>query len=291
MIGIDITFGSPNSFGPSVAISLVWLQLAWRLRDTIAQSWPPTRQRLFAGGLLAYLGMALCAIILTKSRTGMVTAIFAVILLATNRKSASQKAKGLIWVPLFLVAIWIMMPEAHRARLSTVWDRNVNRTAAAMGDARTADFWLGVEIFKQHPLIGAGLDTTRTLRKAFNSDYDLVSHNLYGKLLGETGLLGTAAFALFLLGVIANRRATRRLAKQESADMDVYAATAQAAFYTILLLLFMGWAAGGLTQIQWVWAAALCQLCRWLAEEAAASDDLIPEDAVLGCDHCAELVT
>ena len=50
LIGINLTFEHPNDFGPSAAISLLWLSAAWRLRAWVTGSRPSrSRARMTSG--------------------------------------------------------------------------------------------------------------------------------------------------------------------------------------------------------------------------------------------------
>jgi O-antigen ligase len=274
LIGINTTFEHPNDFGPTAAISLVWVAALWRLRDWVTGYWPRYYQKAYLFGLAVYLVLALSAVILTNSRTAMAAAIFVVILVAVHGRPLRQKVTAAIGAALLLLVVWGMMSAEHRERLRTMWDPTAGPAVAHLtADARTEDFWFGVEMFKKYPLTGAGVDTTKSFRKEFGGRWEVVSHNLYGKLLGETGVIGVGAFLLMVLGVVVNRRSLRRIASQNGSPVEVEADCAQAAIQMLVALLFVGWAGGALQRIEWMWLAAMCQASLTSAQETTAYDE------------------
>ena len=270
LIGINETFGHPNAFGPSAAISLVWAAAAWRLRAVVTGSWPTLCRQLYVLSLALYAALAVLAVVLTNSRTATLAAIFVVMLIAIHRKSFGEKVKAAGGAAVVLLVVWGLMPTEHRDRLRTIWDSTTGPEAAqATANARTEDFWFGVGLFKKHPLTGTGIDTTRSFRKDAGQRWETVSHNLYGKLLGETGVIGVGAFVLMILGVVVNIRKLRTSATQGAADVQVELVVSQAGVQMLLALLFIGWGGGAIERIEWMWIAAMCQVSTWSVEEKA----------------------
>ena len=72
LLGIEGTFGHPNSVASSTVLSLPFLQFLWWYRHDITHSWPGFVRRWFPQFLVAYFILAVTAIILTNSRSGAV---------------------------------------------------------------------------------------------------------------------------------------------------------------------------------------------------------------------------
>jgi hypothetical protein len=69
--GIENTFRGPNDLAMSIVVSLPFAVFLWKNRASIAETWPASWQIRLKWGLLIYGAMAVTAIILTNSRSGM----------------------------------------------------------------------------------------------------------------------------------------------------------------------------------------------------------------------------
>ena len=95
-------------------------------------------------------------------------------------------------------------------------------------------------------------------------------HNLYGQVLSETGLLGTAAFLAILLCFWRNWREAQRLYR-DHADWprDLAWHTCRATGLAVILLLFLGLAGHNLYRYMWIWLAAFQAVALHCAREHA----------------------
>jgi O-antigen ligase len=94
---------------------------------------------------------------------------------------------------------------------------------AIASDARWEIWRVGVEVFKEYPLLGSGINTFEPAYESVGAAFDPKRfdlpvphpHNVYLQFLLETGLIGGAVFAAFLIGQIVfairiiRRKATR----------------------------------------------------------------------------------
>lgn len=290
LIGIDSTFGSANAVGASAAVTLPWLSLSWILRNEFPAFATTQVQRRLKWGLAVYFCIAVLAIVLTNSRAGMLGALLALFLVSVAGRTLKEKKKALAAVAVICVITWLMMPEMHRNRFRSIWDSSAGSDAANYSaHARTRHFSEGWDIFTKYPITGVGIGSNRTYRgrtRAYGDRQEL--HNLYAKMLADTGMLGTTAFIFFLLPVFSNHRQVEKLSRlNPDIDLTTYLAVTRTASITILLMLFLGLTGNNLGRVQWVFAASLAVLsCRFAMEKVAALHWL-PEDAEIHHDNAS----
>lgn len=292
MVGIDSTYGDPNSFAASICYSL---PLAWAMIRSKFES-PWVRRSLWA-----YSAIALVAIMFTGSRSGMVTFVLFLFLLVMG---SSRKVLGIVLAGVLLLVSWDYMPDDLKNRfMSTFSSEYADSGAAVSAQGRTVGFKQGLSLFRANPLLGVGPSNFPLswpgLVKGPNA------HNLYGQLAGELGLAGLTTFGLLLWLVYrANARIVSdwRRMRDDAAPGDAggakvaggaggppgspgsppvrnsmgpapgggllsvastpafHAFVAQAIIQTMILMLFKGWADHNLYRYTWLWLAALTVL-------------------------------
>lgn len=290
MVGIDVTYGHPNSFAASICYSL---PLTWAMiRSQFESVW--LRRFLWTYGCLAFL-----AIVMTGSRSGMVTSLLflLIILLGTSRKFAA-----ILLISIAITLSWQVMPDYLQTRfLSTFVDDVGPESARASAEGRMIGFNQGISLFIDNPILGVGPGNY-----PLSWDIRMNAHNIYGQLLGELGLLGLVSFGfLLILIIIKNRHIIKTVrhilfndaSKSSSYSMRVtetvvadspcisplscchgrnfrktffkdlgtvplvfYSFVAKAIIQTIILLLFKGWGDHNLYRYTWLWLAALTVL-------------------------------
>lgn len=307
MVGIDVTYGDPNSFAASICYSL---PLTWALIRSHFEH-PGVKLFLWSYGLLA-----LVAIVFTGSRSGMVTFVFFLILLVMG---ASRKMLGIFVAGLILVISWDYMPEDLQSRFLSTFSSEYAATAGAVESAggRMVGFMHGLEVWKQYPVFGVGPDNFSRTWPGLVSGPN--AHNVYGQVMGELGTAGVCSFGLFLVVMyrVNSRvvvRCGQRKPKEEShaepskarfgvsgqtrharpqavagrtvntslskvvekntflavpSTQAVYVFVAQSITQTVLLMLFKGWADHNLYRYTWLWLAALTILCNHFSMQEA----------------------
>ena len=292
LIGLDTDYGHPNAVAASSVLALPLVHFLWRARQYFTRTWPRIWQRLFSPALVAFVLLAITAVVLTNSRSGMLGfAVFA-FLAAVGMKSHRAKLVGLVCMGLLLVAVWFAMPQDSKDRLRTVWDPSAGPSSAhasAMG--RVEGMMAGLVMFERFPVTGVGIGNFIPYRVTNVDGVALDPHNLLGEMLGETGLLGIGAFLLVLAAMLANFRRTRRLAMQDpDANLQVLSRLTEACVHTVLLLLFFGLFSHNLSRFNWLWLAAFTLLCRMFADrihlanqESHDMNDYLPDRLSRSC--------
>jgi O-antigen ligase len=294
MVGIDATYGDPNSFAASICYSL---PLAWAMiRSKFDNVW---MRRFF----WAYGFLALVAIMFTGSRSGMVTFLLFLFLLVMG---TSRKMLGIVLAGLLLIFSWDYMPEDLQMRFLSTFSSEYSTTegGASSAEGRAAGFRQGLKLFADNPVLGVGpanfpLNWPGLVRGPN-------AHNLYGQLLGELGFLGFCIFGTMIWLVYRNNanvmsrwKLWQKTHNQEngvisasgksmrtedktsetkngvggqkrngildgllsiSSPLALHPYVAQAIIQTMLLMFFKGWADHNLYRYTWLWLAALTVL-------------------------------
>jgi O-antigen ligase len=150
---------------------------------------------------IAYIPLAIFAILLTGSRTSLFALIPAIIYVARPKRLDIGQ---FIIIAVFLIAslfvIFSIIPQAVIDRLAT--------TASSISSediGGRVNIWKGaLSVFMQHPFIGAGAGTNNYLLGGS-------AHNTYLSILAETGIIGLLFF-FCILAVVLNQ--TARLFKE-----------------------------------------------------------------------------
>jgi O-antigen ligase len=270
LLGIEGTFGGPNSVASSTVLSLPFLQFLWWRRHEISRSWSRFLRRWFPLFLLLYLLLAITAIVLTNSRSGAVGFAVFVVFFGAIQPHSRNRLRRIIASILALLVVWIFIPEATKGRVTTIWNPAAGpESAKGSADGRKESFWAGVTMFSRSPITGVGIGNTARYRGTFIDGKYVSPHSFYGEILGETGVIGTAAFIILLASLFANIRATKAYARMWPFPTTIVLSDiARTCGYVIVLLLVSGLAGDGLLRFQWLWLAGFALLARNLSETA-----------------------
>jgi O-antigen ligase len=278
LAGIESTLGHPNSVAMSTAASLPMLWFLWRVRGEFTREWPRGWQRSFRLGLAAYAVLAATSILLTRSRSGMLCGILFVGLAALQGAGFARKLKFLLRGGLLLIGIWFLMPEKMQNRFRTIWDPAAGPASAqTSAEGRAVGWRAGVEMFRRFPVAGVGIGNFKEYRAQFVDGAHMSSHNLFGQVLGETGLLGALSFLLLIGVTLGNSFRIRRAARGSSrSTLHVLSELAVASRSAVLILLFDGLFGHNLYRFNWLWLAAFNLLALEYALAARAMVALEP---------------
>jgi len=277
LIGIEYTFGGPNEVAGSIVLSMPMLLFVYSIRREFTASWPKFWRRWLTRCLAGYFFLAMWAMMLTNSRSGMVSfALFVGLVAMRGRGIATKVGYGLAALALIGV-LWVVAPPQTKKRLETIWNPSAgpaNAYESAMG--RVNGLKLGILIFRRFPLLGVGPGNfiPYRIRHVDGGIWD--PHNLLGQSLSEIGLLGTLAFAALVLVALGNaQRAIRLGPRCRDPRAVVPWRLALAARETLILLIFDGLFGHNLLRFTWLWAAgfalmALLQLRDMMRQERAA---------------------
>ncbi len=253
------------------------------LANTILQSMPlvfyfALSQKNIAkkGWLWIIFGLLVIGVVLSKSRGGFV----GLIALAASLFYLSQN-KGKAFIALLLIFIFLLplAGEQYLEHMSSITD---GIFASRSSSDRYLGLKNGIEMMIKRPLLGVGIGCFAEARRQFFSYY-FYSHNLYGELLGELGIM---SFTWFLWIFLIFRRTSflKGLLERENEDENIY--------YQILtgvqVSLFIRLVLGNFTHGWYIWfwfvmgAIVVC-IDNILKKELQAMEEEIeePEEQIL----------
>lgn len=265
MVGVGNTFSHPNDFAGLITMSLPFVYPLW----FEARKW------WHKGAILAYVGLTVWCVIRTNSRMGMCGILMAGLLLVLVSGPVWRR-RLLFLSPLLLVALWWIIPVETRNRFYTLIDPSSANAAAqaSSGRFRYSGFERGLRLMGERPLLGYGPGTS-----AVAAGEGSQAHNTYGQVLGELGLVGTAAFLMILFAIGKNALESRRIASHLPWNADqlpyrmVLAATG-----AYVLALFMGWGLHFFFWHIWLWFGAFQAMAIACLHQQAAEHEYRDED-------------
>lgn len=278
MVGIESVFGGPNSLAMSIVVSLPMWVFLWTNRQNIISTWPKFYKKWFPRALILYLYLAVSSVILTNSRSGMVSFVFFLMLIALFRGQSMRKKFSYIFLSMFaLIALWFVMPEEQKGRLRTVWDPESGpENAQTSAEGRIEGYYAGIAMFQDYPILGVGIGGFVKYRVEKVDGIALNAHNLIGQVLGETGLLGLSTFLFLVVSVLIRTKVIRRMARiRPSPGCIMYEKLAFAIRDSILILFFTGLFGHNLYRFNWLWLAAFSVLLFRFCEDAMRQEDNI----------------
>lgn len=270
LVGIENTFGDPNNLAMSIVVSLPIALFLWSFRKELSSGWPIFYRKWFPRFVIFYFFLATVSILMTNSRSGMVSFIVFIVLSGLHGKGVGRKIKYLLVGTLILSGVWLVMPEKNKSRFETIWDTEKGpHSAQVSAEGRIEGYKAGMKMFERFPLTGVGVGNFIPYRVVHVDGVPLNAHNLAGQLLGETGIVGGITFLLMVLSILLNCRALRLLGKESpSLTISLLSALGLACRNSVLLLCFTGLFGHNLFRFNWLWLAAFSSLGFQYASEA-----------------------
>jgi hypothetical protein len=252
LVGIDQTYNDPNTFAATIVYSLPF---AWAL-------WKCENSKWMGRGLIGYGAMCVVAIMFTGSRSGMISFLFFLCLVWMKNQ---KKIFGLILLVLSLFAIWQFVPGEYKVRYFTILDDSISTTATESAQGRIEGLKNGFKLFANSPFLGWGAGNFIYAVETIGVFNRLQSHNLYGQLVADLGLLGVIPFFAICWLIY---RTHRKILKASSSFITTglgqkpifIAAISSACLNTMLLLLFQGNFGHNLYRYTWLVIGAILVL-------------------------------
>lgn len=266
MIGVDETLGDPNSFGASIVFALPFAAALWKAG---------VGGRLGKLALTGYFGLSAVSILLTGSRSSLLGLAVWTLIVLVNAGQARRVILGGLAVAVLAPAAFALLPAELQNRFETIIDPSVGpANAQESGQGRVQGLFTGFALWEENPLTGVGPGAWRPATRSH-----LESHNLYGQLVGETGLLGLCGFLAILAGFWANLRRVRqnRRAFPEWRN-DLVFQVASAAGVGVVLLLFMGNFGHNLFRFSWLWYGGFLIIARHCVERRLSELEAQPPE-------------
>lgn len=148
--------------------------------------------------ILAYLPLSLVTLILTGSRSGLLSTAVAVALCIIKGRAV---IKGVIITIIIVSVALAQMDDIYKQRYLSIVDSTAQGRSGA--DLRLTGLNEGFDIFLERPILGHGLGTYKEANWNLKKEA-LASHDLYVGVLVELGILGFIIYFLFILSIFNN---------------------------------------------------------------------------------------
>ncbi len=275
LVGIEDTFGDPNTFAAKTVLVLPFLLVLAARED----------RRAFRFAWLALFGQAGLVVVLTGSRAGLLSLACCLLLSPLLVPETRRLALVLGLVGGILLFAWI--PREIARRYETIVHPELNRAARESVEGRKAGFWKGLWLYRHLPVAGIGPGCFVVSRPHVGpipgEVPGLQPHNLAGQLLGETGTVGLVGFTALAAAFLASWRSLRRSVRRPRRlpgrpppveDRGAVAPIADALAVSFLLMLILGIPGHNLYQYNWAWlAAGMAVACRSAGAACSGSGD------------------
>ncbi len=216
---------------------------------------------------LAYAPLAIWALTLTASRTGIVALAVAVGVLWL--KSPRKVTFAVVAIAAIVIVGPLLPPDLQDRYLSIVSSDTKN---AGTASGRSEGIRVGFEVAMRRPFFGHGLGTSTEAQANF-AGTDMPAHNLFVEIAQELGFLGLLLFLVFIAVVTREVRVARqRCLAAGSTGLVLKTADAVQVFFWMNLV--SSWASYGLSSYEWYLMAGLSAVMSRMAMQAppAAAD-------------------
>ena len=205
--------GDPNHLGIMLLVPLLTLTPVYLRLER------GHRLRLPLVCLLAFM---LVVELATLSRSGLLgLAVGLVVLALAYRRLLVSRA---ILVPVGVVALGLLYVVSRRRHYFETVVKSRLQTGGRSTSAHLGVYDFVPQILHSHPLFGLGLNNFSVYYEFVTGKTNWGPHSFYVALIVETGLVGTALFALFLRWIFLRLRAARALGRALAAARDPLAA-------------------------------------------------------------------
>lgn len=199
--------------------------------------------------------VSIAILVLTGSRTGFISLCALGLLYSVRRKGWPV---FLLMAALCIALLWAVIPQNYKDRYKSVSDRDKDESY----QSRLLSWEGGWRMFLHNPLTGVGVGNYTDANGGRywpgpGRKHWLNAHSLYFKVLGEMGLLGIVTFGWFVYTSLSYaQRLRKQLLKFPDWPGEVRHFP-QAAWITLVLLLFAGYSSHNLYRQTWFMLAAL----------------------------------
>lgn len=225
---------------------------------------------------MAAVGICMWTMIITGSRSGLLGLIGATMVYIWHTR---HRVAYMVLMVIGATAVWMMLPSQYQTRYGSITSSEIDESSQGRLDA-----WVdGLVMFAEKPILGVGPGVF-TVARGNRFGVWLASHSLYIEMLATIGILGTAAWGLFLLRLI--RKAKRlNLVRGSPSVMRLDLEPFVRACYAVLAgLLIAGVFGHILMRDTWYFVAALVIVKEGIVkqDQAAASDTEVPPEKLSG---------
>ena len=272
-------YADPNSMAASLMLCLPFIIVLFR----------DSKSTIVKLVLLASVMLCIWTVIITGSRSGMLTTIIALLILALHTK---YKFATIIGALIVIAAFSVLMPDQYVSRFQTIFtafdEENDETGAGASARGRINGLLLGIQFCMEHPLTGVGVGNfAKQHRLQQGGDYT-DAHNLLGKILGELGLIGLFTYIYFIVKYIKNLRLVKFKFKKFAENPSPFMYNLRDAIKVGLIMLFVtGLFGHNLYRYNWFMFASFMMVIsnildtysQQINQKAKSADKSLPDQA------------
>lgn len=245
---MDTSYGDPNSLAATIVYTLPLIYYYFTRKT-------PTWLRIV---LIAVMLISLWCVVLTGSRTGMAGAIVFGVMAVWGRKN---RIRNFIVVGLVLVVVAALAPGAYKQRFESItnFDTQHDETGAAYSaKSRWIFLKYSFEMLLTRPINGYGMGNFSTAMGTVYGQEWLQAHTLPAQIMGEMGLTGMIAFAIWMYILFFDLKKLQRYFKTSNNQFMQNMVTAMKAH--LWLMFFMGLGGHNLFRYNWFIISAVIVL-------------------------------
>lgn len=220
-VGLTSVVGGPNELGGLITALLPFLIAAFR----------STRGFLLRIPLLLIFPLALAAVVVTGSRSGMLKLVFIGAYYVFQSRYKMLSALG---IAALAAVLWVAMPVQYQQRYLTVMTFAEGGELDASNEIRVEVWKAGLRMFADHPVLGVGAGQFST---AYGTVYSgrahgawFNPHNLLLQVACELGIIGLILFGYFVVQIVKGNHRIFRETRQTSAGLNHEVAVACGAY-------------------------------------------------------------
>ena len=213
---------------------------------------------------LAYLPLALWALMLSGSRTGIVA--LAIVVAGIWWRSRRKLLMATV-LTVGIVVVIPLLPADTADRYLSIFSSNAKNSVTA--GQRSAGLASAIVVAMRRPLFGHGLGTSGEANANFGAEGQ-PAHNLYVETVQEFGFLGLPVLLGFMVALAREIRATA-LRCRETGQSGFVLAGSQALSVFFLMNVTFSMASYGLSSYEWYLMAGISAILAKLSTEAAGS--------------------
>ncbi len=213
------------------------------------------------------LPLLLYAMILTASRTGIITlaVVFLVILWKSKKKA--------LYLAVALIAIAVIYPnlsQLQKERYLSITRDDVRGASTASG--RVSGIKRDFIVIMERPLFGHGVGTSLEANSNVVGVY-LRAHNLYTEIMQELGMIGLILFLMFIKKIIYNFKYSKDCVESKQEEFPYLYNITNAMQAWLLMNIVFSFASYGLTSYEWYLFGGLSVVLRRLSEKTKVPDE------------------
>ena len=214
---------NPNDFALTINLMLPFAFALYSLGDKLIKK----------GFCIAFIVIAVAAIMLTYSRAGFITLVIVLALSFWKLVKQGQRMKYVLPFVLVVAVFALLAPQNYTERLSAITDFSKDR--AGSGQAREDAMTAALEVIAENPLLGVGMGMN-VLALNDKGLYWAHVHNVYLQIASEIGVIGMVVFILLLVKLL---KSLRQIQGKFKGDSDQRGLIVFAAATETSLLAFM----------------------------------------------------